>query len=135
MAKSKTKAVKSKPGKAAAKTPKAASKVERTNKRLTKAQVYQLLAEKTELSKQQIGKVFDALRDLIHEELTRPVPGEVVIPNGLLKIKRKEKEATPEKQGINPKTKQPITIAAKPRRYVLGVRALKNLKAMLPELK
>jgi nucleoid DNA-binding protein len=134
MAKGKTKAVKSKAGKGAAKTTKAAGKADKP-KRLTKAQIFQRLAEKTELSKKQITHVFEELANLIKEELAKPHPGEVVIPNGMLKISRKIKEATPEKQGTNPRTGEPTTIKAKPRRYALSVRALKTLKAMLPEMR
>jgi len=133
MAKGKTKAVKSKPGKAAAKTNKSAKPGK--PKRLTKSQIYQHLAEKAGVTRKQVSDLFDALNNLVKEELARPEPGEVVIPNGLLKIKRKLKEATPEKPGKNPKTGEPMTIPAKPRRYQIGVRALKTLKEMLPAMK
>jgi nucleoid DNA-binding protein len=133
MAKAKTKAVKSKPGKGAAKTTKSAKPGK--PKRMTKSQIYQHLAEKSGLTRKQVSDVFDHLNELVKVELAKPEPGEVVIPNGLLKIKRKLKEATPEKPGKNPKTGEPMTIPAKPRRYQLGVRALKTLKDMIPPIK
>jgi nucleoid DNA-binding protein len=133
MAKAKTKAVKSKPGKGAAKTTKSAKPGK--PKRLTKSQIYQYLAEKANVTRKQVSDIFDHLNELVKGELAKPEPGEVVIPNGLLKIKRKLKPATEAKPGKNPKTGEPMTIPAKPERYVLGVRALKTLKDMLPAKK
>ena len=41
------------------------------------------------------------------------------------------KPATPERQGINPFTKEPTVFKAKPARTVVKVRPLKKLKAMV----
>jgi nucleoid DNA-binding protein len=58
-------------------------------KRLTKAQVVSEIAEKAELDKKSVGKVFDGLVELIRSELGKRGPGEFVIP-GLLKLKAKK---------------------------------------------
>ena len=41
------------------------------------------------------------------------------------------KPATPEKKGINPFTKEPMVVKAKPARRDVKVRALKGLKEMV----
>jgi nucleoid DNA-binding protein len=43
----------------------------------------------------------------------------------------KRKPATKAREGINPFTKEPITIKAKPARNVVRVRPLRMLKAMV----
>ena len=53
--------------------------------------------------------------------------GEVIIP-GLIKLNVVVKPATPERQGINPFTKEPTTFKAKPARKVVKAHALKALK-------
>ena len=53
-----------------------------------------------------------------------------VLP-GLVKIMRKEIKASPAKEGRNPKTGETMMIAAKPKRTVVKVRALKKLKTMV----
>ena len=57
--------------------------------------------------------MFDALTELIGNELGKKGPGLFVIP-GLLKLKVVRKPATKAKQGINPFTKEPMTVKAKP---------------------
>ena len=49
---------------------------------------------------------------------------------GLCKISVQHKPAVPERQGINPFTKEETTFKAKPARNVVKVRPLKNLKDM-----
>lgn len=100
-------------------------------KRLTKTQVIAELSEQTELSKKQVGDVFEALFGLVGKQLVgRGSPGEVVIP-GLLKLKTVKKPATKEREGINPFTKEPITISAKPASKKVKASALKALKDMV----
>jgi hypothetical protein len=47
---------------------------------------------------------------------------------GLLKMKVVKKPATPERQGVNPFTKQPMVFKAKPASKKVRVLPLKNLK-------
>jgi DNA-binding protein HU-beta len=99
-------------------------------KRLTKSQVVAELAELTELDKKSINKVFDGLTDLIKKQLGSRGPGEFVIP-GLLKLKAVKKPATKDRPGINPFTKQPITIKGKPASKKIRASALKALKDLI----
>lgn len=96
-------------------------------KPLTKTLLKQKLGEATGLSAKQAGDVLDALNNIAVEELNKAGVGQFSIP-GVIKITKKIKPATPEKPGINPFTKLPITIKAKPARNVVRVQALKGLK-------
>ena len=99
-------------------------------KRLTKAQVISEIATKTDFDKKTVNRVFDALNDIIPGQLTGDGPGEFVIP-GLVKLRVVNKEATKERPGINPFTKEPITIPAKPASKKVRATALKALKDLV----
>ena len=99
-------------------------------KRLTKAQVVAELANAADLDKKSINRVFDALQQLIRKQLTGRGPGEFVIP-GLLKLRVVKKPATQERKGINPFTKEPIIIPAKPTSKKVRALALKALKDLV----
>ncbi|MEY2930583.1 MAG: hypothetical protein RL033_1332 [Pseudomonadota bacterium] len=101
------------------------------NPKLTKTQVIAELSEQTELSKKDVARVFEALSALVAKQLVgRGGPGEVTIP-GLLKLRALKKPATKEREGINPFTKEPITIAAKPASKKVKAIPLKALKEMV----
>jgi nucleoid DNA-binding protein len=93
--------------------------------RMTKSEFLNAVAEKTGLNKKQASTVLDALSDIITEQLKSS--GEVTIP-GLIKLNVSEKAATPEREGINPFTKEPTIIKAKPARRVVKARPVKALK-------
>jgi DNA-binding protein HU-beta len=99
-------------------------------KRLTKSQVISELAEATELDKKSINRVFDGLTDIIKKQLGPRGPGEFVIP-GMLKLRAVKKAATKDRPGINPFTKQPITIRGKPASKKIRASALKALKDLV----
>lgn len=99
-------------------------------KAANKTAIFQALADKTGLSKKQVGTMFDELAAYIKTQLGKKGPGVFTIP-GLLKIKRVEKKATPSRQGKNPRTGEPMTIPAKPKRTVVKALALKGLKEMV----
>src|SRR5439155_23427256 len=84
-------------------------------KAATKTATYQKLADATSLTKKQVAGFFEALSNMIKQELGKKGPGVVTIP-GLLKIKRVEKPATKARQGRNPQTGEPMMIKAKPKR-------------------
>lgn len=96
-------------------------------KSATKGEIYAQLAEKVGLSKKDVAKVFESLNEMVAKELGKKGPGLFVIP-GLLKLKVVRKPATKAKQGINPFTKEPMTIKAKPARNVIKALPLKGLK-------
>ena len=96
----------------------------------TKSQVFGDIAESTELSKKQVGAVFEELAGLIQKDLGRKGPGVFTVP-GLMKIKVVRKPATKARKGINPFTGEPTIFKAKPARNVVKVQALKGLKDMV----
>jgi nucleoid DNA-binding protein len=100
-------------------------------KRLTKAQVIGEIASATELDKKSVNRVFETLSEIIRKQLVgRGGPDEFVIP-GLVKLRVVKKPATKERQGINPFTKEPITIPAKPASKKVRATALKALKDLV----
>jgi nucleoid DNA-binding protein len=99
-------------------------------KSMTKADIYSEIADKTGLAKKQVSGVFDAMSELIIKELGKKGPGLFIVP-GLLKLKRVTKPATKAKQGINPFTKAPMLIKAKPARNVIKAAPLKALKELV----
>lgn len=95
----------------------------------TKAEIYASLSEKSGLAKKDVANVFSALSELIGNELGKKGPGLFTVP-GLLKLKVVRRPATKAKPGINPFTKAPITIKAKPARNVVKAIPLKSLKEL-----
>jgi nucleoid DNA-binding protein len=94
----------------------------------TKSEIISYLAEETDLTKKQVGAVFDALTAIIRRDLKGP--GVFNVP-GLMKIKVVNKPAVPERRGINPFTGEETTFKAKPARNVVKVTPLKGLKDMV----
>lgn len=99
-------------------------------KRLTKAQLFAELADATELPKKKVAELFDALTDVMKKQLTGRGPGEFVFP-GLLKVRVVKRPATKEREGINPQTREKITISAKPASKRVRATPLKGLKEMV----
>jgi nucleoid DNA-binding protein len=97
------------------------------NKKMTKSQFVTTLAEKSGLTKKQATSALEAINEMVAKELGKRGPGEVIIP-GLIKLNVVEKPATPQHEGVNPFTKQPMTYKAKPARKAIKVRLLKALK-------
>ena len=104
--------------------------IETATKPMTKTEIFAALGEATGLTKQQVGSLFDELSKLIGQNLGNDGPGSFAIP-GLLNIKVVRKPATEERKGINPFTKEEITIKAKPAKNVVKVTALKGLKDLV----
>jgi len=93
--------------------------------KMSKSEFLATLAEKSGLTKKQASTALDSLNDIVTQQLRGS--GEVLIP-GLLKLSVVVKPATPERQGINPFTKEPTTFKAKPARKVVKARPVKALK-------
>lgn len=101
------------------------------SKKMTKAQVVGELADKTTLSKKDIGGVFTALNDIIKRELGGRGPGEFVIPD-LLKLKAVKKPAVKEHQRPDPfNPGKMMTVKAKPQMKKIRATALKKLKDLI----
>ena len=99
-------------------------------KPMTKTEILNALAEGTGLSKKEVGGVLDQLGELIGDNLGKKGPGVFNVP-GLMKVKVIRKPATPEREGINPFTKEPTVFKAKPARNVVKILPLKGLKDKL----
>jgi nucleoid DNA-binding protein len=99
-------------------------------KQATKSEIFSSLAEKTNLSKKDIASVFEAMSELIAKDLGKKGPGIFVVP-GLLKLKIVDKPATKARPGINPFTKEPTIIKAKPARKAVKAVLLKQLKELV----
>ena len=94
---------------------------------MTKSQVIQAVADahKSSLARKDVAGVIASLASVGHRELKKS--GVFVLP-GFAKFVVVKKAATKERAGMNPFTKQPITIKAKPARKVLKARPVKAAK-------
>ncbi len=92
----------------------------------TKSQILTVISEKVDLSKKQVGDVFEVLGDLIGHDLKKG-PGAFTVP-GLMKVVVVRKPATKARKGTNPFTGEEMMFKAKPARNVVRVRPLKGLK-------
>jgi len=96
----------------------------------TKSEVFGGIAEATELTRKQIGSIFDELGTMIKKDLGKRGPGIFTVP-GLMKIKVVRKPATKARKGVNPFTGEEMMFKAKPARNVVKVLPLKGLKSMV----
>lgn len=97
-------------------------------KAMPKSTVYKEIAEKTELQPKQVAAVFEALEELIKEQLTgKKSPGLFAIPN-LVKFKLVKKGAT--KAGKRMVAGREVQVAAKPASTRVKAVILKSLKEM-----
>jgi DNA-binding protein HU-beta len=109
-------------------TKKAAAKA----KALSKAALIVAISEETNkgehsVSKSQVKAVLEAVQAVAHRELKRGVGAQFALP-GFAKFEVKKKAATKARQGVNPRTREPMTISAKPARKSISARAIKALK-------
>jgi nucleoid DNA-binding protein len=94
-------------------------------KAMSKAALLQALAEKTGLTKKQVGEVVEHLDAIVKEQLGKKGPGKFVLP-GVLQLRIIRKKATKEKVVENPfKKGEMMTVKAKPARNVVKARILK----------
>lgn len=95
---------------------------------LTKTQLIESLVTSTALDKKTVVTVLDGLATLVESTLKN---GDGLTIPDVAKLSVKEKPATVERQGINPFTKQPITIAAKPATKKVVLKPAPSLKKAL----
>ena len=95
----------------------------------TKSETLTYIADKTGLTRREVGAVFDNLAVLMKRDLKRG-PGVYTVP-GLMKVKVVRKPATRARKGINPFTGEEMMFKAKPARNVVKVLPLKGLKEMV----
>jgi nucleoid DNA-binding protein len=101
-----------------------------SSNKLTKSQIIAAVAESSGLDKKAVNGVLDALMDLVKVQLGSNGPGEIVLP-GLVKLKAKATAATQDRQGVNPFTKEPMTIKGKPASRKIRATPLKALKDLV----
>ena len=77
------------------------------------------------VSKKQVGSVLETMIEVGHKELKKS--GAFILP-GFAKFVVVKKPATKQRPGINPFTKEPITIAAKPASKKVRARPVKAIK-------
>ena len=92
---------------------------------MSKTEFVEALANQSGLDKKQVNAVLNALTEVVYRELK--AQNEVVIP-GLVKLTSVTKPAVPEREGINPFTKEKTMFKAKPERKVIKPRPVKALK-------
>jgi DNA-binding protein HU-beta len=91
----------------------------------TKSEILAQISKDTELSKKQVGAVFESLNGIIKKSLRG-----AGLP-GLLKLKVVKKPATKARQGTNPFTGEQMTFKAKPASKKVRAMPLKNLKTFV----
>lgn len=96
---------------------------------MTKSGIVSELADKTGVTKKQVGSVLDELAVLIERHVKPRSTGKFVLP-GLMKVEVKKKPATKARKGVNPFTGEATVFKAKPARRLVKVRPLKKLKEM-----
>ncbi len=88
---------------------------------MNKTELVAAIAEKTELSKKDAEKALKAFTDVVAEELAK---GEKIQLVGFGTFEVVER---PEREGLNPRTKEPMTIAASKAPKFKAGKALKEL--------
>lgn len=122
--------------KSSSKTKKAAPrslKISPSSKPRKKSELYNLIAEHTELTRKQVAAVFDTLGKVMAVDLAKPGannPKMFVVP-GMMKVQSVYKPATKAREGKNPFTGEMQMFKAKPARTVIKIRPLKALKSMV----
>jgi len=104
------------------------AKAEAAAKKMTKAQVLGELADKTGLSRKQVGEVFEALRGLMKRELGKRGPEQFEIP-GIVRLKIRKTEARKGVKFRNPATGETVVrdVPASRKLKALPVKGLKDL--------
>ena len=93
--------------------------------KMTKTQLIDAVAEASQLSKNDVKAVIEAMTVVGYKELNES--GEFVIP-GFAKMSVVNKPATEARSGINPFTKEPMEFAAKPASKTVKASPLKVAK-------
>ena len=131
-AKSKLKLVKGgkKPKTRSKKPPTTAKKLSKIAKAYTQSELFNVLAERTEISKKDIVNLFAELKDIIEGHLKKGSIGKFILPK-ILKMTVKKVAAKKARKGINPFTGEKTTFKAKPASKKVKITPLKDLKEMV----
>ena len=126
----KTKTMKPAAKKAAAPKP---MKISASSKLRKKSELFNLIAEHTELSRKQVSAVFETLGKVMAVDLAKPGDGKpkVFVVPGMMKVQSVYKPAQKAREGKNPFTGEMQMFKAKPASTRIRIRPLKALKAMV----
>jgi DNA-binding protein HU-beta len=94
-------------------------------KQMTKSQLIEQIATKSELAKRDVKGVMETLAEIGYKELKKN--GAFVVP-GFAKFVVIKKPATKARKGTNPFTGEPMTFKAKPARKIVRARPVKAAK-------
>jgi nucleoid DNA-binding protein len=97
---------------------------------MSKSELFNTLAEMSDLRAIQVKKLYANLQDIIASHFGKNGPQQFVLP-GLAKIVVKHKPANKARKGTNPFTGEEMQFKAKPARNIIKIKPLKNLKAMV----
>jgi nucleoid DNA-binding protein len=101
-----------------------------STKPMTKTEIVAALSDTTGLTKPQVNEFFEALTALIAKNLQDGGPEVFNVP-GMMKVKVVRKPAKPEREGIDPFTKEKRIFKAQPAKNVVKISALKKLKDLV----
>src|SRR5262245_14730768 len=109
-----------------------AKKATKIDKPMSKGQIVSELADRTELSRKQVGRLLEELASLIEQHVSKRSVGMFTLP-GLLKIKIVHRPARPARRGVpNPfRPGETMDVAAKPASRKVKVLPLTKLKSMI----
>lgn len=109
-----------------------AKKETKIEKAMGKGEILAELADRTELSRKQVGRVLEEMAALIERHIGKRSVGTFTLP-GLLRVKVVQTPARPARKGVpNPfRPGETMDVAAKPARRKVKVLPLKKLKSMI----
>jgi nucleoid DNA-binding protein len=109
-----------------------AKKASKIEKAMGKGEILAELADRTELSRKQVGRVLEEMAVLIERHIAKQSVGTFTLP-GLLRVKVVQTPARPARKGVpNPfRPGETMDVAAKPARRKVKVLPLKKLKSMI----
>lgn len=102
-------------------------KLDKVTKPFTKSELYRVLAGRADVTKAQVGSIFEELVGIMKLHLQKDGPEKFVLP-GMLKMIVKNVPAKKARKGVNPFTGEPTMFKAKPASRKVKVAALKSLK-------
>jgi nucleoid DNA-binding protein len=105
-----------------------AKKMKPIKTKLTKSQVFELLAEDSGVAKSDVKKVWGSLERVMEASISKRGSGQFTLP-GLMKVTTVRRPAIKARRGINPFTKEETWFKAKPASTGVRIRALKKMKS------
>ena len=105
-------------------------KLGKIDKVYTKSELYNTIAERAELPKKDVAKVFGELSEIIEAHLKKGSIEKFTLP-GILKMSVKKVAAKKARKGTNPFTGEETMFKAKPASKKVKISPLKSLKEMV----